>query len=246
MISNNELGMDSETFRSYGRQIYGHEIWIGEVGRDGNELYAYGLYGHKMVPDKPMPTDYANVVLYDDNGRVEDPDREIVKDPHGWKFSFVDKGAEVYTLYVDSNSTWVTDEEGWHRGVKRDFSEVKYSGAFNMVAKRIISKDGVDPGNVMHSTLEIMPETARLRAGSDAKLQVLYEGRPLAKAKVICYHEGDDQLQFLFTDEEGMLTYHVPSRGLCAFIAKYTDVNKKVDEEFDETGFTTTLTLEAD
>ena len=26
--------MDPETFRSYGRQIYGHEIWLGDIGRD--------------------------------------------------------------------------------------------------------------------------------------------------------------------------------------------------------------------
>ena len=246
MKDNTRFEMDPETLRSYGRQIYGHEIWIGEVGRDGDEIYAYGLYGHKMLPDKPMPTDYANVVLYDDEGRVEDPDREIIKDPHGWKFSFEDKGAKVYTLYVDSNSTWVTDEEGWHRGTKRDFSEVKYSGAFNMIAKRIISKDGVDPGNVMHAALEIMPETARLKAGTNVKFKVLYEGKPLPKVKVICYHEGDDELEFKFTDDNGILEYHVPSSGMCVFIAKYTDVNKKVDEEFDETGFTTTLTLEAD
>ncbi len=80
--------MDPETLRSLSRQIYGHEMWIDGVGRDGDEIFAYGLYGHKMVPDKPMPTDYANVLLYDDNGRVENPDREIVKNPHGWRFSF--------------------------------------------------------------------------------------------------------------------------------------------------------------
>jgi uncharacterized GH25 family protein len=115
-----------------------------------------------------------------------------------------------------------------------------------MIAKRIISKDGVDPGNVMHAALEIMPETARLKAGTNVKLKVLYEGKPLPKVKVICYHEGDDELEFKFTDDNGILEYHVPSSGMCVFIAKYTDVNKKVDEEFDETGFTTTLTLEAD
>lgn len=238
--------MDPETFRSYGRQIYGHEIWLGDIGRDDDEIFVLGLYGHKMVPDNPMPSDYANVVLYDDNGRVKDVYKEIIKDPHGWKFSFDDKGSDVYTMYVDSNATWVTDEEGWHRGVKRDFSQVKYSGAFNMVAKRIISKDNADPGSVMHATLEIMPDRAVLAVGTDANLKVLYEGKPLSNAKVICYHEGDADLEFCKTDAEGVLTYPIKSKGMYAFIAKYTDENKKVDEEFDETSFTTTLTMEAE
>ena len=59
--------MDPETIRSYSRQIYGHEVWLDKIMKDGNTISVYGLYGHTMVPDKPMPTDYANVLLYDEN-----------------------------------------------------------------------------------------------------------------------------------------------------------------------------------
>lgn len=236
--------MDPETFRSFCRQIYGHEMWLGDVVRENGEIYCYGLYGHKMVPDKPMPTDYANILLYDDNGRVENPYREIVKNPHGWKFSFPDKGADVYTLYIDSNSVWVTDEEGWHRGAKRDFTNVKYSGAYNMVAKRIIPKDGKNPGNVVHATLEVMPEEAGLTVGKDAKITILYEGKPLKNAKVICYCHATEVVELKNADENGILTYPINEKGAYIFIAKFVDVNKQVDEEFDETSFTTTLTLE--
>ncbi|MBQ7620904.1 MAG: DUF4198 domain-containing protein [Candidatus Methanomethylophilaceae archaeon] len=237
---------DPEVQRSFARQAYGHEIWLGDVFREDDEICVYGLYGHKMVPDKPMPSDYAQPVLYGDEGRLKNPYREIVKDPHGWKFCFEDVGADVYTLYVDSNSTWVTDESGWHSGVKRDFSETKYSGAFNMVAKRIISKDGVDPGSVIHATLEIMPEKAKLSVGQDAVMRILYEGEPLPDHKVLCYCEGRDAVEFFKTDSEGVLRYPIGCKGTYIFIAKYTDEDKKVDEEFDETAFTTTLTMETD
>jgi uncharacterized GH25 family protein len=237
---------DPEVHRSFARQAYGHEIWLGDVFREDDEICVYGLYGHKMVPDKPMPTDYAQPILYGDEGRLENPYREIVKDPHGWKFSFEDTGAEVYTLYVDSNSTWVTDESGWHRGVKRDFSETKYSGAFNMVAKRIISKDGKNPGSVNHATLDIMPETAKLTVGQDAVMKVVYEGKPLPDYKVLCYCNGNDAVEFFNTDSEGVLRYPVKLKGTYIFIVKYTDENKKVDDEFDETAFTITLTMETD
>lgn len=238
--------MDAETLRSFGRQIYGHEIWLDAVEKEGAEISVLGLYGHKMVPDNPMPTDYANVILYDDKGLTDKPDREIISEPHGWKFYFEDKGAEVYTIYIDSNSTWVTDEEGWHRGVKRDFDKVKYSGAFNMLAKRIVSRNGANPGNVVHGALEIMPNRSILEVGKDAKLQILYEGKPKAGIKVVCFRKGDDQLDNRSSDADGMLVYPIKEKGTYMFIAKYTDTDKKVSDEFDETGFTMTLTLEAE
>ena len=245
MISNN-TPMDPETFRSFGRQIYGHEIWLGDVFKEDGEICVYALYGHKMVPDKPMPTDYAKPVLYDDNGRIGNPDREIVKEPHGWKFSFEDKGADVYTLYVDSSSVWVTDEEGWHRGVKRDFSQVKHAGAYVMVAKRIISRDGKNPGSVMHAELEIVPSKARLSVGEDAFLTVYYEGKPLPNHKVLCFCHATEEVQFHNTDGSGVLRYPVKEKGDYIFIAKFADESKKVDDEFDETAFTTTLTMETE
>ena len=94
---------DPEVLRSFARHAYGHEIWLDKVFREDDEICVYGLYGHKMIPDNPMPTDYAQPVLYGDEGRLKDPYREIIKDPHGWKFSFEDVGADVYTLYIDSD-----------------------------------------------------------------------------------------------------------------------------------------------
>jgi len=245
MKAQNDGTMDPETLRSFSRQYYGHEIWLGDIIRDGDEIGVYGLYGHNMVPDYPMPSDYANVILYDDDGRAEDPYREIVKKPHGWLFSFEDKGADVYTLYVDSNSTWVTDEAGWHRGVKRDFSEVKYSGAFNMVAKRIISKDGKNPGSVVHSALELMPEVAVMTVGKDTKFRCLYEGNPMKGIKISCYMQDDEDMENTKTDDEGCFTYCPRKAGQAIIIAKYTDEGKNIDDEFDETSFKITLTMEA-
>ena len=180
---------------------YGHEMWIDGVERKDGEISAFGLYGHKLQPDKPMPTDYANVLLYDDNGRAENPDREIVNKPHGWKFTFEDRGADVYTLYIDSNSVWITNNEGWHRGTKRDYSNVNYSGAFNMVAKKIISRTD-DPGSVMHATLEIMPSKAKYRIGDTAEFTILYEGKPLANSKIITYCDAWQDLKPVNTDAE--------------------------------------------
>ena len=236
--------MDEETLRSFSRMRYGHEMWIDGVERKDGEITAFGLYGHKLQPDKPMPTDYANVLLYDDNGRAENPDREIVNKPHGWKFTFEDKGADVYTLYIDSNSVWITNNEGWHRGTKRDYSNVNYSGAFNMVAKKIISRTD-DPGSVMHATLEIMPSKAKYRVGDTAEFTILYEGKPLANSKIVTYCSAWQDLKPVNTDAEGKIRIPVDDRGSYVVIAKHTDTTK-CSEDFDETGFSTTLLVEAE
>ena len=226
--------------------VYGHEMWLEGLKYEDGSYFIYGLYGHKLVPDKPMPTDYANPVLYDDDGRVEDPYRDIVNDPRGWEFSFEDKGADVYTLYIDSCSTWVTDDEGWHRGAKREFDKVTYSGSFHMTAKRIISKDGKKVGDVRHTELEIVPSEATLHKGSKGTVEISYNGKPLGDHKVIVYCRAWQDLQTMKTDSEGRLTFDVTDPGTYIFITKYTDASKAVSDEFDETVFSSTLTMEAE
>ena len=237
--------MDRETERSFSRMIYGHEMWLEGVKKDGDEISVIGLYGHKLLPDKPMPTDYANPVLYDDNGRTDVPDREIINDPRGWQFTFQDKGADVYTIYIDSSSTWVTDDEGWHRGNKRDFSKTNYSGSFRMMAKRIISRNGDDPGEVVHAELEMMPEHGRFKVGRDETITVLYEGKPVANHKVLVYNRAWQNIEECKTDSAGKLTVPIKDKGDHIFITKYTD-DTKTSDDFDETVFSLTLTMEAE
>jgi uncharacterized GH25 family protein len=152
----------------------------------------------------------------------------------------------VYTLSIASTAPWVTDESGWHRGVKRDFATVKTSAVYVMAAKRIICKDGKNPGEVMHAVLDMLPEKAKLTVGEDAVIKVLYEGKPLPNVKVICYREGASEFEEYKADSEGVLRYPVTGKGLHAFIARYVDENKSVDDEFDETSYKITLTLETD
>ena len=238
--------MDEETERSFSRMIYGHEMWIEGLKLENGIYYLYGLYGHKLVPDKPMPTDYANPVLYDDDKRVEDPYRDIVKEPSGWEFSFDDKGANVYTFYIDSCSTWVTDDEGWHRGCKRDFDKVTYSGSFHMTAKRIISKNKKDVGDVRHAELELVPKEATLYKGKKGEIEISYNGKPLANQKVVVYCRGWEDLCTMKTDSDGVLRFDVTDKGTYIFITKYTDESKSVSDEFDETVYSSTLTMEAE
>ncbi len=238
--------MDEETLRSFSRMMYGHELWLDRYERRDGRISVYGYYGHKLNPDKPMPTDYANVIVYDDDGRAGDPEKEIVRKPAGWMFSFEDKGADVYTVYVDSNSVWVTNDEGWHRGTKRDWDNVTYSGAANMVAKRIISKNSADPGDVMHAALEIMPVKAVFKVGEEASMRILYEGKPLKGNKCIVFNRNWQDLRTVSADDDGVLRFVADQPGMYIIVTKHVDPNKSVSEEFDETVFNTSLTIEAE
>ncbi len=238
--------IDTETERSFSRQAYGHEIWLENAEKEGNVISIYGLYGHKLLPDKPMPTDYANALLYDDNGRADNPEREIVRKPSGWKFSFEDKGADVYTFYVDTNAVWITNKEGWHRGSKRDYSDANFASSYNMVGKAIISRDGINPGNVMHSALEIMPEKATLKVGTTETFRILYEEKPLKNARCMVYNRKWQDIKQMKSDDNGELKVDVDEPGLYIVIAKHTDTTKAVSDEFDETSFTIALTINAE
>ena len=245
MDKNADIIMDRETERSFSRMIYGHEIWIEGTKKEGDEISVIGLYGHKLLPDKPMTTDYANPIVYDDNGRMDTPDRDIINQPRGWQFTFNDNGSKVYTFYIDSSSTWVTDDEGWHRGGKRDFSKTNYSGAFRMMAKRIIPMGSDDAGEVVHAELEIMPCKGKFKVGTDATVSVLYEGKPLPNNKVLVYNRAWQNIEEFKTDATGKLTIPIKDKGDYIFITKYTD-STKTSDDFDETVFSMTLTVEAE
>ena len=48
------------------------------------------------------------------------------------------------------------------------------------------------------------------------------------------------------TDDDGKLRFDVTDKGTYIFITKYTDDTKSVSDEFDETVFSSTLTMEAE
>ena len=238
--------IDLETERSLSRMNYGHEIWAEGFKLDNGIFSILGMYGHKLAPDRPMPEAYTNATVYDDDGPIDTPKVELDNDANGWRFTFGDTGADVYTFYIDSDSCWVTDDEGWHRGVKRDFGKVKTARAFHMTAKKIFSRNKKDVGEVRHSVLEIVPSAATLNKGAKTEIDIIYEGRPLVNQKVVVYCKGWQDVLSMNTDSNGRIRFDVTDAGTYIIIAKYTDETKCSEDEFDETVFSTTLTIEAE
>ena len=173
-----------ELVRSLSRMIYGHETWLENPRRENGKIIIDGMYGHRLENDRAMPLCYANVSIFNDKGHA-DIEYELSEEENCRRLKFDDDGSDIITVYYDSNNVpWIQNDEGWAMGVKRDFSNVKYSAAYNLIAKRIISKDG-SPGNVVNSTLEIMPSTVAPKVGDSVKVQILYEGNPVPDMKVL-------------------------------------------------------------
>lgn len=238
-----EESFSPELIRSLSRMIYGHETWLENPRRENGEIVIDGMYGHHLENDRAMPTYYANISIFTDKGH-SDAKYELTEEDNCRRLRFDDDGSDVITVYYDSNNVpWIQNDEGWALGVKRDFSNVKYSAAYNLIAKRIISKDG-NPGGVVNSTLEIMPSTVAPKVGDTVKVQILYEGKPLAGTKILVYRKGAEEPVKYTTDNDGRFEFKVDAPGMWAVIAKYADESKAVEDEYDEAVYEATLTME--
>jgi uncharacterized GH25 family protein len=91
-----------------------------------------------------------------------------------------------------------------------------------------------------------MPEKAVFKVGEEAVMKVLYEGEPLKGKKCIVFNRGWQDLMNMTTDDKGELRFTADLPGLYIIVTNHADPNKRVDEEFDETVFHSSLTIEAE
>ena len=91
----------------------------------------------------------------------------------------------------------------------------------------------------------VQKKGTKYRIGDTAEFTILYEGKPLANSKIITYCDAWQDLKPVNTDAEGKIRIPVNDKGSYVVIAKHTDTTK-CSEDFDETGFSTTLLVEAE
>jgi len=166
-------------------------------------------------------------------------------DHHSMKFKAENAGH--YTAFVDMGTTvWSQTKDGYNQCPKFQFKDVIYAGAYNQMAKTIISVgNGRDfIGRPLHGILEIMPKEPFCRQGQEIELCVLYEEKPLAFAdiKAVSKKEGRE-IGSARTDENGVARIPIDVDGECMFLVRHADGTKRVNEEFDETVFVNTLVL---
>ncbi len=224
--------------------VHGHEIWLDSPFISEGKVTVLLRYGHNLVSDGIPPRHMVNPTIYTPNGRTMGPQIMAMRDGYVLGFPIQDKGN--YSLYVDSSAVWNKTESGYKMGSKSQFSDVSYSGAFHQMAKKIVpSEPGNDIGEaIVHGILELIPGSTGLTLGKDAAIHVLYEGKPLAGIELKVYSKKDKKERMIKTDAKGKVKVQIDQEGEWMFLMRYRDASKKVEDEYDETVFVTTLIME--
>jgi uncharacterized GH25 family protein len=108
-----------------------------------------------------------------------------------------------------------------------------------------VGGDGEYDGQVVHGILEAVPGRSWFSVGSDAEMQVFYEGSPLASAdiKAVSKKEGKE-MALVKTNEQGKASIPITTDGEWMFLVRHRDPSKKVADMFDESVFVSTLVME--
>lgn len=229
------------------RIMSGHEIWLGEARLEGYQAEMALLFGDNMRIDGSLDPEKINPTVYRPDGSTLKPAISSEKDRHRLTFPFAGDGC--YIAIVDLAPVIITqDAEGYHIGPKCKFKNVTYSGAIVQMAKRILFVGDAQPElkDPFHGILEIVPRKSGFAKGEEAEIRVFYEYKPLAEAEVKAVSEKEGKLMAQTkTDDQGRAKISLTVAGDWMFRVLHKDPTKKVNDEFDQTNFVTTLVIEA-
>ncbi len=235
--------LDRKLLEQLSKVYYGHEMWIDTPSSAESTVSCHLRYGHNMSVDGVAPKSYVNPIVYAPDGKKLKADETEEKD--GYLLScprFVDGD---YSFYVDSSSVWCHDANNkWEMCPKSKMKGATYSGAFNLIAKKIISTN--NDGKfvpVSYSTLEILPETRSIKVGDRLEINITYEGRKLNGSKIKAYCK-DANKDAMVDIVDGKASIPIDYAGTYMFLMRHRDETKKIDDMFDETIYVTTLVME--
>lgn len=243
--------LDRESYRELGRVIFGHELWFENLQSDfKTDVYSADLkYGHNMIQDRngrKTPQEYLNPYAFDALGNpIKVTMEELDEGWGGHRVSFKGTGHAPYTLYNETYPMiWNLINDGsWTVGSKKDYSDVKVSGNYEMYAKVVFSEGDIVQHE--HAILEILPDRLELKVGERASFQIKYEGKPVAGKEVKFYNRDHNTEFFDTTDSDGNASLAVQDEGDWMILVRQKDASKAVDDEFDEAVFVTTLFMKA-
>jgi len=120
------------------------------------------------------------------------------------------------------------------------FPEAKIAGYYQMFTRAALAPSSM-PAKPFGLPLEILPQVdpLSLKLGETLRIQVLFDGKPLAKVKVVgdYLNESDSSVK---TDEKGYAQIKVRSTGLNVVKVSH-NVQREDRREVDEDGYVSTL-----
>jgi uncharacterized GH25 family protein len=228
--------------------VLGHEIWLEHDMQHvhvGETVECKVLFGHNMAIDGLAEIESVKAAIFDPvnekhNLAVDAGDGCLIV-----RFDPVNDGYHTVAVEYDAGIYTVTDE-GWHKGPKIDYENVKSSGYYYQYAKTIISGHGSkDLNPVIGHELEIIPIDFRhYHAGEEIGLKVLYDGTALTKGVItgaLSGSEGD--AVEATTDSDGIALIKLDKSGNWMFKVRHADPGKGSKDQYDEKVITAILTV---
>jgi uncharacterized GH25 family protein len=227
--------------------VGGHEIWLEASKVKASNAEVVLAYGHNMKQDGCPDKNRLQPMVFVPGGKRAEPDLKSVNEHYVMKFKGDKPG--YYMPIVDLSPVILTNtkDKNFQRGPKNMYKDATYAGAYNQMAKTIIPMG--DAGKYkpehVHGILDIVPDRSSLEVGKTIDLTVLYEGKPLpgVEVKAVSKKEGKD-MALVTTGKNGIAMMPIMVDGAWMFLVRYKDASKAVADQYDESVFVTTLTME--
>ena len=228
--------------------VRGHEIWLEHDMQHvhvGEMVECKVLFGHNMAIDGLADIEGVKAAVFDPVNKKHD----LIADSGDGclivRFDPVNEGYHTVAVEYDAGIYTVTDE-GWHKGPKSDYENVKSSGYYYQYARTIISGHGSkDLNPLIGHELEIIPLGFRhYHAGEEIQLKVLYDGAALPEAVITAAFSGsENDAVEVATDSDGIALIKLDRSGNWMFKVGHADPGKGVEDQYDEKVITAVLTV---
>lgn len=228
--------------------VRGHEIWL-EYGKRhmhvGKTVECKLFFGHNMKVDGVVDAKKVKASVFDPTNEGHDL---IVGTGDGClviKFDPAIDGFHTVVADYDGGIFTVTDD-GWQKGPKKNYENVKSSGYYRQFLKTIIPGHGIKEYELATGQeLEIIPLDFRgYCVGDNISMKILYNGKPLKYANINATYKGREGDAILTkTDTEGKATFYLEKEGNWFFKVRYGDPEKGVKDQYDEKVVTSTFTV---
>jgi len=228
--------------------VRGHEIWLEHDMRHmhvGETVECKLLFGHNMTIDGVADLEKVKAAVFDPVNEKHDLAVDAGDGCLVVRFDTVLDGYHIIGVEYDAGIYTIT-EEGWHRGPKSEYENVKSSGYYYQYAKTIISGHGSKKLNpIIGHDLEIIPINFRpYHAGEDIELKVLYDGAALRGGVIKATLSGNegDGIEAT-TDSDGIASIKLDKSGNWMFKIRHVDLSKGVEDQYDEKVITAVFTV---
>ena len=230
--------------------VRGHEVWLEHDKRHahvGETVECKLSLGHNMAVDGMADIENVKAAVFDPANEKQDLAVDAGDDCLIVRFDPVLDGYHTVAVEYDAGIYTVTDD-GWHRGPKSDYENVKRSGYYYQYARLIVSVGHGGPkalNSIPGHELEIIPVDFRhYHAGEAIELQVIYDGEALAGAVINAASGGYGiDAASATTDSDGIASIKLDKSRDWMFKVRHTDPDKGVEDRYDEKVITAVLSV---